>query len=269
MIKVDSTAIVGSKVVLAGENIHIGPFCVLEGEVEIGSNNTFASHVVVKGRTKIGANNTFHPFSCIGNIPQDLKYKGEDSALEIGDFNVFREGVTVNIGTKQGGMLTAIGNHNLFMANSHIGHDTRIANHCVIVNSVAIAGHVIIEDNVLVGGNSAVHQHVRLGRLSVVGGMSGITGDLPPFALAYGDRAMVRSINLVGLKRSGFEKEDMMVILKAYRILYSSLGNFNERLELLKDTFGANKYVVEMLNFINAQSSRLILGGKLEDKIEG
>jgi len=195
-----------SKKVQIGKNVKIGPFCYLDGNIQIGDNTELKSHVVISGNSYIGKNNIFYPFTNIGCDPQDLKFKGEDSKLFIGDSNIFRENVTISKGTKDGGMLTHINNKNLFMTGVHIAHDCKIGNENIFVNQVTLGGHVNIMNNVVVGGLSAIIQFVTIGSYSMIGGMSGIDKNVLPFSLAIGNRAKLRGLNLVGIRRKNFDK---------------------------------------------------------------
>ena len=198
-----------SKSVKLGKNTKIGPFCNLDGNISIGDGTELKSHISITGNTTIGKNNVFYPFSNIGCDPQDLKFSGEESFLEIGDSNTFRENVTISKGTKDGGMLTSINNNNLFMTGVHIAHDCKINNNNIFVNQVTLGGHVNILDNVVIGGLSAVIQFVTIGSYSMIGGMSGIDKNVLPFSLAIGNRAKLRGLNLVGIRRNNFNKEDI------------------------------------------------------------
>ena len=192
-----------------GNNVIIGPFCNINGNIEIQENTKLKSHVSIVGNTIIGKNNVFYPFSNIGCDPQDLKYKGEESFLTIGDSNIFRENVTISKGTKEGGMNTIIGNQNLFMTGVHIAHDCKIENNNIFVNQVTLGGHVNIMNNVVIGGLSAVIQFVTIGSYSMIGGMSGIDKNVLPFSLVIGNRAKLRGLNLVGIRRNKFSKNDI------------------------------------------------------------
>ena len=203
--QVHPSSYISDKVKLAN-NVKVGPYCYINGNISIGENTELKSHVVISGNTNIGKNNTFYPFSNIGCDPQDLKFKGEDSNLFIGDSNIFRESVTVSKGTKDGGMLTHINNKNLFMTGVHIAHDCKIGNENIFVNQVTLGGHVNIMDNVVVGGLSAIIQFVTIGSYSMIGGMSGIDKNVLPFSLAIGNRAKLRGLNLVGIRRKNFDK---------------------------------------------------------------
>ncbi len=198
-----------SKDVELGSNVTIGPFCYLNGNIKIDNNTELKSHVAISGKTLIGKNNIFYPFSNIGCDPQDLKFKGEDSELIIGNNNIFRENTTISKGTKDGGMKTIIENNNLFMTGVHIAHDCIIGNENIFVNQVTLGGHVNIMNNVVVGGLSAIIQFVTIGSYSMIGGMSGIDKNVLPFSLAIGNRAKLRGLNLVGIRRKDFDKSEI------------------------------------------------------------
>ena len=189
-----------------GKNVVIGPHCYLDGKIDIGDNTILKSHVVISGKTNIGNDNIFYPFTHIGCDPQDLKYKGEDSYLNIGNKNIFRENVTISKGTKDGGMKTIIKDNNLFMTGAHIAHDCIIGNNNIFVNQVTLGGHVNIMNNIVIGGLSAIIQFVTIGSYSMIGGMSGIDKNVIPFSLAIGNRAKLRGLNLVGIRRNNFNK---------------------------------------------------------------
>ena len=198
-----------SKEVELGSNVIIGPFCYLNGNIKIDNNTELKSHVTISGKASIGKNNMFYPFSNIGCDPQDLKFKGEDSELIIGNNNIFRENTTISKGTKDGGMKTIIKNNNLFMTGVHIAHDCIIGNENIFVNQVTLGGHVNIMNNVVVGGLSAIIQFVTIGSYSMIGGMSGIDKNVLPFSLAIGNRAKLRGLNLVGIRRKNFDKSEI------------------------------------------------------------
>ena len=192
-----------------GNNVKIGPYCYIDGDISIQDNTELKSHVVISGKTTIGKNNKFYPFSNIGCDPQDLKFKGEDSQLFIGDNNIFRENVTISKGTEDGGMKTFIGNNNLFMTGVHVAHDCLIGNENIFVNQVTLGGHINIMNNVVIGGLSAIIQFVTIGSYSMIGGMSGIDKNVLPFSLAIGNRAKLRGLNLVGIRRKNFDKSEI------------------------------------------------------------
>ena len=198
-----------SKNVELGNNVKIGPYCHIDGDIKIGDNTELKSHIVVSGKTSIGSNNIFYPFSNIGCDPQDLKFKGEESELIIGNNNIFRENVTISKGTLDGGMKTIIQNNNLFMTGVHIAHDCIIGNENIFVNQVTLGGHVNIINNVVIGGLSAIIQFVTIGSYSMIGGMSGVDRNVLPFSLVIGNRAKLRGINLVGIRRNNFDKSEI------------------------------------------------------------
>ena len=217
-----------SKEVELGNNVKIGPFCYLNGNIKIDDNTELKSHISITGRTFIGKNNLFYPFSNIGCDPQDLKYKGEDSELIIGNNNIFRENVTISKGTFDGGMKTIIHNNNLFMTGVHIAHDCIIGNENILVNQVTLGGHVNIMNNVVVGGLSAIIQFVTIGSYSMIGGMSGIDKNVLPFSLVIGNRAKLRGINLVGIRRNNFDKSQITRINNIHD-QYIDGFNFDEK----------------------------------------
>jgi UDP-N-acetylglucosamine acyltransferase len=224
-----------SKSVKLGKNVKIGPYCNLDGNITIGDNTELKSHISISGNTTIGKNNTFYPFSNIGCDPQDLKFSGEDSFLEIGNSNIFRENVTISKGTKDGGMLTSIKDNNLFMTGVHIAHDCKINNNNIFVNQVTLGGHVNILDNVVVGGLSAVIQFVTIGSYSMIGGMSGIDKNVLPFSLAIGNRAKLRGLNLVGIRRNNFNKDEIKKINSIHESFINNKINLstNDKVETI------------------------------------
>ncbi len=224
MSQIHPNSFISEKVQL-GKNIKIGPFCYLDGDIKIDDNTELKSHVVVSGNTSIGKNNIFYPFSNIGCDPQDLKYEGEESHLKIGDNNIFRENVTISKGTKDGGMKTLIQDNNLFMTGVHIAHDCIIGNENIFVNQVTLGGHVNIMNNVVVGGLSAIIQFVTIGSYSMIGGMSGIDKNVLPFSLAIGNRAKLRGLNLVGIRRKNFNKSNISRINDIH-------NNYSDSIEL-------------------------------------
>ena len=226
MSQVHPNSFISEKVQL-GENVKIGPFCYLDGNIKISDNTELKSHVVVSGNTSIGKNNIFYPFSNIGCDPQDLKYEGEESHLIIGNNNIFRENVTISKGTKDGGMKTLIQDNNLFMTGVHIAHDCKIGNENIFVNQVTLGGHVNIMNNVVVGGLSAIIQFVTIGSYSMIGGMSGIDKNVLPFSLAIGNRAKLRGLNLVGIRRKNFNKSEILRINDIHSN-YSDIIDFNK-----------------------------------------
>lgn len=258
MAKVHPTAIVDSAAKL-GEGVEIGPYCVVGPEVELGEGVRLLSHVVVEGRTRLGARVRVYPFASVGHAPQDLKYKGEKSRLEIGADSVIREHATLNPGTEGGGMLTRIGERCLLMVGCHVAHDCRIGNSVIMANNATLGGHVVIEDFAFLGGMCAVHQFVRIGRHAMVGGMSGVENDVIPYGSVMGDRARLGGLNLVGLKRRGFSREDIHALRTAYRLLFAQEGTMAERIDDVARLFSNNRPVQEIIDFIKAESQRSII----------
>lgn len=236
----------------------IGQFCVVGSEVIIGENVELKSHVVVAGRTDVGDGTVIFPFAVIGEIPQDLKFKGEQSALIIGKRNRIREHVTMNVGTEGGGGVTRIGDDGVFMAGCHIAHDAIIGDRVIIVNSVAIAGHCILEDDVIIGGLSGVHQFVRIGRGAIIGALTMVTHDVIPYGLVQAPRGELEGLNLVGLKRRGVARTDITALRAAFKMLAQGEGTFNDRAERLgAETESA--YVKEIVDFVMGDTDRSFL----------
>ena len=205
-----------------GKDVKIGPFCFIGSNVELGDEVELISNVHIEGNTKIGKRTKIFPFASVGTAPQDLKYKGEKNSLEIGENNVIREYVTINPGTAGGGHKTVIGNNCLLMISSHVAHDCKLGNNIVIANNVPLGGHVTIEDSVVIGGNSAVQQFTRIGRLAMIGGMTGVLKDVIPFGLSFGNRNYLKGINLVGLRRRKYDNKKIIELDQAYRKIFSS-----------------------------------------------
>jgi UDP-N-acetylglucosamine acyltransferase len=249
------TAIVHPKAEL-GSGVVIGPYSTVGAGVVLGDRVRLVSHVVVDGRTRVGADTVLFPFASLGQPPQDLKYKGEPSRLEIGARNRIREQVTMNPGTQGGGMVTRVGDDGLFMVGAHVAHDCIIGDRVIMANNATLGGHVQLGDDVIIGGLSAVHQFVRIGAHAMVGGMSGVEQDVIPFGVVLGDRARLSGLNLVGLERRGFAREDIQNLRTAYRMLFGPDGTFAERLEEVAGMFPANPHVGRMIEFIRAKASR-------------
>ena len=233
-----------SKNVKLGVNVTIGPFCNLDGTIEINDNTELKSHISISGKTIIGKNNIFYPFSHIGCDPQDLKFKGEDSNLVIGDSNIFRENVTVSKGTFDGGMLTKLGNNNLLMTGVHIAHDCQIGNKNIFVNQVTLGGHVNIMNNVVIGGLSAIIQFVTIGSHTMIGGMSGIDKNVLPFSLVIGNRAKLRGLNLVGIRRNNFTKDEIDRIKELHKSINSNDYQLNKEISI-------DQFFIEYKSVIN------------------
>src|SRR6056300_234656 len=218
---IHKTAIVDPKAKIS-INVKIGAYSLIGPNVVIDENSEIQSHVSIVGNTKIGKNNKIYPFSSIGNDPQDLKFNGEETNLEIGDNNKIREYVTINPGTQGGGGLTKIGDNCLFMVSSHIAHDCMVGNNVIIANNVPIGGHAVIEDNVIIGGNSAVQQFTRIGRMAMIGGMTGVLNDVIPFGLSIGNRNYLHGLNLIGMRRQKIKNQDIFLLTDAYKEIFKN-----------------------------------------------
>ena len=253
---IDKTAIIDKKAKVS-KNVKIGPFCYVGPNVELSENVDLVSNVHIEGDTKIGEGTKIFPFASIGTAPQDLKYKGEKTKLIIGKNNKIREYVTINPGTESGGGLTKIGDGCLFMISSHIAHDCYVGNNVVIANNVPLGGHVTIEDSVVIGGNSAVQQFTRIGRLAMIGGMTGVLKDVIPFGLSFGNRNYLRGINIIGLKRKKYENKKIMELDNAFKKIFSS-KNLHENLSKINGEYKGNDLVAEVIKFISKDKKRPI-----------
>ena len=253
---IHSSSIISNKAKI-GKNVKIGPFCNVGDLVELGENVELISNVHIEGNTKIGKGTKIFPFASLGTAPQDLKYKNEPNSLIVGENNTIREYVTINPGTEQGGGKTIIGNNCLFMISSHIAHDCKVGNEVIIANNVPLGGHVIIEDSVVIGGNSAVQQFTRIGRLAMIGGMTGVLKDVIPFGLSVGNRNYLQGLNLIGLRRKSYENKKIMDLDKAYKVIFSS-KNLHENLSKISSEFKNNELVNEVINFISKDKKRPI-----------
>ena len=261
MTDIHPTAIVASGANL-GADVQIGPYCIVSSEVSLAEGVRLHAHVVVDGRTTIGAGSVVYPFASIGTPPQDLKYRGEASQLIVGARNQIREHVTMNPGTEGGRMETRVGDDCLFMIGSHVAHDCVIGNHVIMANNATLGGHVEVNDYAIIGGLAAVHQFVRIGAHAMVGGMSGLEQDLIPYGIAMGDRARLRGLNLVGLERRDFSREDIHTLRTAYRLMFAPEGTLSERIDDVIDLYGENSAVMEVVEFIRAETSRAVLQPK-------
>lgn len=248
------TAIHPSAVIAPGaeldHGVQVGPYAVIGPQVRIGRDSSIGPHSVVEGRTTIGCENTIFQFASVGAIPQDKKYQGEDSSLTIGDRNTIREFATLNIGTTGGGMVTRIGNDNLFMVYSHVGHDCQIGNNVILANCATLAGHVILEDHVGVGGLAAIHQFTRIGESAYLGGGAMVSLDVPPYCMAQGDRARLFGLNLIGLKRRGFGEEQLSALKKAYRTFFAEGLTLKEATDRTRQEQAASPEAVHLAEFI-------------------
>ncbi|WP_339767018.1 acyl-ACP--UDP-N-acetylglucosamine O-acyltransferase [uncultured Pseudosulfitobacter sp.] len=239
----------------------VGPFCLIGPEVVLGPDVELKSHVVITGRTTVGEGTVIFSFAVIGEIPQDLKFKGETSALEIGKRNRIREHVTMNGGTEGGGGVTRVGDDGLFMAGCHIAHDAQVGNRVIVVNNAAVAGHCVLEDDVIIGGLSGIHQFVRIGQGAIIGAVTMVTNDVIPYGLVQAPRGDLDGLNLVGLKRRGVKRADITALRAAFQMLAQGEGTFHDRAERLgAETDSA--YVKQIVDFILGESDRSFLTPK-------
>ena len=253
---IHKTAIINNNAKIS-ESAEIGPYSVIGPNVIIEANVKIHSHVNINGNTIIGKNNQIYPFASIGNDPQDLKYNGEETKLIIGENNKIREYVTINPGTVGGGGITSIGNNCLLMISSHIAHDCKVGNGVIIANNVPLGGHAIIEDNVVIGGNSAVQQFTRIGKMAMIGGMTGVLHDVIPYGLSTGNRNSLQGLNLIGLRRSKFDNKDILGLSDAYKEIFAT-KNLTENLSKLNGSFKDNPLVKDVIEFITKDKKRSI-----------
>jgi len=255
---IHATAIVDPEAELA-DDVSVGPYCVVGPDVSLGKGVRLRAHVVVDGCTRIGEGTEIYPFASIGLPPQDLKYKGEPSELRIGARNVIREYVTMNPGTEGGGMLTKVGDGCLFMVSAHVAHDCQVGDGVIMANNATLAGHVTVGDFAIIGGLSAVHQFVRIGHHAMIGGMSGVEQDVIPFGSVMGERAALSGLNLVGLKRRGFPKDEINALRAAYKALFAAdgdAGTLAERVETIAARYPDAQGVGDLVRFIRGDAGR-------------
>ena len=253
--KIHPTAVIDPRAEIDSD-VEIGPFCTIGPNVKLGKGNKLISHVVIDGWTTVGESNTFFPFSVMGAIPQDLKYKGEKTELLIGSHNVIREAVTLNLGTVQGGGITSLGNHNLLMAYVHFGHDCIVANHCIFANSVGLAGHIKIEDYANIGGMTGVAQFIRVGTHAYIGGKTTADRDVPPFSIVVGDRpAEIRGANIIGLRRRGYKAETITAINESLKLWKRTDVTKEQCLLEIETQYGETPEVKQLVSFIRKSES--------------
>ena len=253
---IHQTAIIDPKAKISSD-VTIGPYCVIGPNVEIGKKSIIQSHVSILGNTKIGENNNIYPFASIGNDPQDLKFKGEQSKLEIGDNNKIREYVSINKGTDGGGGLTKIGNNCLFMVSSHIAHDCLVEDNVILANNVPLGGHSHIERNAIIGGNSAVQQFTRVGKFAMIGGMCGVVRDVIPYGIVHGNRSILQGLNLIGLRRRNIPNKEIITLSEAYKEIFKD-ENLTENLKNLNSKLKANDLVKDVVEFLEKDKKRPI-----------
>ena len=250
-----------------GANVVIGPFCTVGPEVTLGDGVELVSHVAVAGQTTIGAGTKVFPFASLGHQPQDLKFKGEKTRLEIGERCLIREGVTMNTGTEGGGSLTSVGKECTFLAYSHVAHDCIVGNGVIFSNNVMLAGHCHVGDYVIIGGGAGVHQFVRIGHHAFVAAMSGIANDVIPYGMAVNDhrQAHLSGLNIIGLRRRGFTTEEVHELRRAYRLLFAPEGTLKERVQDVASEFDTHPLIHEILDFIRAGGERSICTPRDDD----
>ncbi|HOV89476.1 MAG TPA: acyl-ACP--UDP-N-acetylglucosamine O-acyltransferase [Syntrophorhabdaceae bacterium] len=233
------------------EDVEIGPYCIIYDKVRIGKGTRLLNHVVIQGNTQIGENNIISPFASIGGPPQDISYKEEDTLLVIGNNNTIKEYVTINKGTVHGGGITKVGDNNFIMAYAHIAHDCKIGNYVIMANCATLAGHVEVDDFVIFAGLCAVHQFCKIGKYAFISGITGVPKDVPPYMIAAGSRAKLYGLNVVGLERHNFSREDIASLKKAYRILFRSSLPLNTSLKIIQEEIGG-PHIEELARFISS-----------------
>ncbi|WP_068082864.1 acyl-ACP--UDP-N-acetylglucosamine O-acyltransferase [Polycladidibacter stylochi] len=256
MPQIHPTAIIEEGAVL-GDNVKIGPYCMVGGKVTLAEGVELTSHVVVTGRTSIGSGSVVYPFASLGHRPQDLKYAGEDTVLEIGCNNQIREHVTMSPGTAHGGGITKVGDNCLFMASTHVGHDCQVGDYVIMANNAVLAGHVYVEDYAIFGGLSAVKQWCRIGTHSIIGGLTGVEFDVIPYGSVLGSRARLGGLNLIGLKRRNFSREEIHALRGAYKAIFNSEnGTMRDRAAAAQVQYAEFEGVQTMTTFILGADGR-------------
>ena len=253
---IHKTALIDSNAKIS-KDVSIGAYSIIGPNVEIGEGTIIQSHVNITGNTVIGSFNKIYPFVSIGNDPQDLKFEGEITKLEIGNNNKIREYVTINPGTKGGGGKTRVGNNCLFMVSTHIAHDCVVGNNVILANNVPLGGHSHIDDHVIIGGNSAVQQFTRVGKFAMIGGMCGVVKDVIPYGLVHGNRSILQGLNLIGLRRQNIPNKEILILTDAYKKIFKN-ENLTSNLNNLPSELKKNELVSEMVNFLEKDKKRPI-----------
>ena len=253
---IHKSSVIDSKAKISN-NVKIGPFCYVGPNVVLEDNVELVSNVHIEGNTKVGKGTRIFPFASIGTQPQDLKFKGEKTELEIGNNNKIREYVTINPGTEGGGGLTKIGNNCLFMVSSHVAHDCIVGNNVILANNVPLGGHAQVDDHAIIGGNSAVQQFTRIGKFAMIGGMCGVVRDIIPYGIAHGNRSKLHGLNLIGLRRKNFSNKEILSLSEAYKQIFKN-ENLTKNLSNLSGEFKENKLVADIINFIEKDKKRPI-----------
>lgn len=254
-VEIHPTAIVAPGAELA-DGVTVGPYSIIGKHVRIGARTQLLSHVVIEGHTTVGEDCTVRNFANLGGPPHHNGYNGEPTELRIGNRNRIWEHVTMHIGTPGGGGVTTVGDDGMFMATSHVGHDCHVGDNVILAHSATLGGHVTIGDFVMVSGLAAVHQYARVGRYAFIGGLAAVTKDVIPYGLVWGNHAHLEGLNLVGLKRRDFSRETIGALRSAYRLLFAEEGTFQERIDDTEIAFGQSEPVMEIINFIRADSGR-------------
>jgi UDP-N-acetylglucosamine acyltransferase len=247
--RIHETALIDPKAAIDA-GVEIGPYCIVKKGVRIGKGTKLLSHVIIEGNSEIGENCTIHPFSSIGFTPQDLKYRGEHTRLVIGSNNIIREYVTIHRASVGGDETTTVGNNNFIMGYVHIAHDCKLGSNIIMANSATLAGHVLVEDYAYIGGLSAVHQFTRIGSHTMVGGLSGVSQDIPPYMIASGERAKLFGPNAIGLKRHGFSDQTINAIKKAYKILFREKRTLKDAIRKVREDFPDSPEIRHLIEFI-------------------
>jgi UDP-N-acetylglucosamine acyltransferase len=255
---IDPTARVGDGARLA-QDVEIGPYCIVGPQVVLHAGVRLLSHVNLSGNTTVGERTVIYPFASLGTPPQSNAYRGGDTRLAIGSDCRIREGVTINTGSEDGGGVTSVGDRCFMMVNSHVGHDCTVGNDVTFANGAVVGGHVMIDNHVFVGGNTAVHQFVRVGESAMLGGASGIAADVIPFGFAFGSRAELIGLNVIGLKRRGYSRDDLRRLRRAYLMIFNGLGTFAERVEGVAKTFAGDPQVEKVISFVRSRGSRPLM----------
>ena len=255
MSKIHPTAIVAPGATL-GDDIEIGPYCIVGERVKLGARTRLISHVVVEGVTEVGEDCEIHPFACLGGAPQHLAYRGEPTRLVLGDRNILREHVAMHIGTPGGRGVTVVGSDCFFMAQAHVAHDCIVGDRVILAHAATLGGHVQVGEFAIVGGLAAVHQWSRVGRHVNIGGLAAVTKDVIPYGSVWGNHAHLEGLNLVGLKRRGFNRETINDLRSAYRLLFADEGTLQERIEDVSRVFSGSAEVMEIIDFIRADANR-------------
>jgi len=245
---IHATAIIENGAII-GNNVVIGPYSLVGSGVKLGDNVVLKGHVSVEGKTDIGSGTVIYPFASIGSAPQDLKYAGEETELFIGKNNVIREHVTMNTGTVQGENKTVVGDNCLFMMACHVAHDCIVGNNVIMANNATLGGHVVVGDYAVLGGLSAVHQFVRIGAHAIIGGMSGVENDVIPYGRVKGERAFLAGLNLIGLERRGFSKDDIRSLQKAFNQIFGDEGTLEQRIDNVSSDFAEDDLVMTIIQF--------------------